>query len=139
MTTTSASADSTATAQTIEGKPAMTTTTTTTSPTAPGTGPDTRPGEATAADSAQGAGIERRETEDDDPAATGSTRAGTAEDSGGRHQLMPPGWGVRNGVPARCPHQYRGSPSQPVAGRARRTAPTHSHPRPGRAGDEETR
>jgi ParB family chromosome partitioning protein len=86
MTTTSpadrTSTDSTATPQTIEGEPAMTTTTTTT------TAPAIRPEEATGPDIAGDAGTDRRDTEHAAPQATGSARAGTTEDSGRAHRLV---------------------------------------------------
>jgi ParB family chromosome partitioning protein len=91
MTTTSnpadrTSTDSTASPRTIEGEPAMTTTTTTV--TASDTGPETTPEEATGPDIAGGAGTEQRETEHAAPQATGSARAGTTEDGGQAHRLV---------------------------------------------------
>ena len=79
MTATSTPADSTATEstatpQSIEGEPAMTTTTTVA---ALNTGRETTPDEPSATENAQGAGIEQRETEHVDPAGTGSARADT--------------------------------------------------------------
>jgi ParB family chromosome partitioning protein len=86
MTTTSpadrTSTDSTATPQTIEGEPAMTTTTTTT------TAPAIRPEEATGPDIAGDAETDQRDTEHAAPQAPGSARAGTTEDSGRAHRLV---------------------------------------------------
>ncbi|WP_239521085.1 hypothetical protein [Blastococcus saxobsidens] len=77
--------DSTPTAQSIEGEPAMTTTTTVT---ALNTGPEGTPDEPSATENAQGAGIEQRNKEHVDSAGTGGARAGTAEDSGRAHRLV---------------------------------------------------
>ena len=90
MTATSTPADSTptesiATPQSIEGEPAMTTAT---SVTTLNTGRESAPDEPSAAEDAQGAGIEQRETEHVDPAGTGGAGAGTAEDGGRAHRLV---------------------------------------------------
>ncbi|CCH86259.1 putative ParB domain protein nuclease [Modestobacter italicus] len=90
MTATSTPADSTrtestATPQSIEGEPAMTTTTTVT---APNSGRESAPDEPSATGNAQRAGIEPRETGHVDPAGTGTTSAGMAEDSGRAHRLV---------------------------------------------------
>ena len=79
----STATESTATPQSIEGEPAMTTTTTVTAlHTDPEDTPD-QPGPT-----GNGAGIEQRETEHVEPAATGSARADTAGDSGRAHRLV---------------------------------------------------
>ncbi|SFD88215.1 ParB/RepB/Spo0J family partition protein [Blastococcus tunisiensis] len=75
--------ESTATLQSIEGEPAMTTTRTVT---ALNTGRESTPDEPSA--TGNGAGIEQRETEHVDPAGTGTTSAGMAEDSGRAHRLV---------------------------------------------------
>ena len=77
--------ESTATPQSIEGEPAMTTTTTAT---AVHTVRENTPDQPSATDSAQGAGIEQRETEHVDGAATDSAAAGTTEDGGRAHRLV---------------------------------------------------
>ncbi|WP_324276314.1 ImmA/IrrE family metallo-endopeptidase [Blastococcus brunescens] len=77
--------ESTATPQSIEGEPAMTTTTTVA---ALNTVRESTPDEPSATENAQRAGIEQRETEHVDPAAPGSARADTAEDSGRAHRLV---------------------------------------------------
>lgn len=75
--------ESTATPQSIEGEPAMTTTTTVA---ALNTGRESTPDEPSATEKARSAGIEPRET--DGPAGTGSAGADTAEDSGQAHRLV---------------------------------------------------
>lgn len=88
MTATSTPADSTATdstAQSIEGEPAMTTTTTVT---APHTGRESTPEEPSATENAQGAGIEQRETEHVGPAGTDGAPADTAGGDGRAHRLV---------------------------------------------------
>ncbi|MGX5653886.1 ParB/RepB/Spo0J family partition protein [Geodermatophilus nigrescens] len=77
--------ETTATPPSIEGEPAMTTTTTVT---ALHTGRETTPEEPSAAENARSAGIEQRETGHVDPAGTGSARASTADDSGRAHRLV---------------------------------------------------
>ncbi|TQN37297.1 ParB family chromosome partitioning protein [Blastococcus colisei] len=77
--------ETTATPQSIEGEPAMTTSTTVP---ALNTGRENPPDEASATENAQRAGIERRETEHVDPAGTGSAGADTAEDGGRAHRLV---------------------------------------------------
>lgn len=77
--------ESTATPQSIEGEPAMTTTTTVT---ALNTRRESTPDEPSATDNAQRAGIEQRETEHVDSAGTGSAHADTAEDGGRAHRLV---------------------------------------------------
>ncbi|WP_336029213.1 ParB/RepB/Spo0J family partition protein [Geodermatophilus sp. FMUSA9-8] len=83
--TESTATESTATPQSIEGEPAMTTTTTVA---ALNTGRETTPDEPSATENAQGAGIEQRETEHVDPAGTGNARADTAEGNGRAHRLV---------------------------------------------------
>ncbi|MDK3258945.1 ParB/RepB/Spo0J family partition protein [Blastococcus capsensis] len=77
--------ESTATPQSIEGEPAMTTTTTVT---ALHTGRESTPDEPSATENARSAGIEQRETEHVDPTRIGSAPADTAEDSGRAHRLV---------------------------------------------------
>ena len=83
--TESTATESTATPQSIEGEPAMTTTTTVT---ALNTGREPTPDEPSATENAQGAGIEQRETEHVDPAGTGSARTHTAGGNGRAHRLV---------------------------------------------------
>ena len=85
MPATSTPSESTATPQSIEGEPAMTTTKTVT---APNTGPESTPDEPSATENAHSAGTEQRETEHVDPAGSGSAHADTAEDSGREHRLV---------------------------------------------------
>jgi ParB family transcriptional regulator, chromosome partitioning protein len=77
--------ESTATPQSIEGEPAMTTTT---AVAALNTGRESASDEPSAAGTARGADSESGQAQHVDPAGTGSARADTVEDSGRAHRLV---------------------------------------------------